>query len=764
MVAALALALLAPALGGGTSVMASAVLVAGIGLAALFLPARDLRAGFLVGAALVLVMALDWVLPARLSPAPWRAELDVVGLPVGWAASPQPWESLRAWLLLLSGLVWAGWCAGQAWTSRDRRGICEGLALGIGAMALVALATRNTPFWPPGTGLGPFENRNQTAALFAMGGFLTVACGAERFRENRTTRSFIWLMAWGFAWVCVLGIYTAALAVNRSRAGPLLFAGMTLAWALTATPLRNRKPETLLAGLAVALLMGTVFLLTGRNVITRLAGTAMTDFRLRIFSDTLSMIRASPWTGVGLGSFSAIFPLYRNASILQERVLHPENDWLWLAAEAGLPALLAMAGLAVWMGAGVRRALAQGGGRPMRLAASIACAGMLAQSFVDVPGHRLGTVMPALLLLGLAFETGAGAKRWAGWALRAGGLAALLFGAGCLAVLALGMPEPLADGEQVLMARAIQADAAGRHIEAEADIGRALACAPLNWQLYVAKGEIEGTHGELTAALGDFRKACFLEPNYAGLPFDEGAFWLRVAPRFTIAAWQEALRRMPADRRPELYQDMLAGAFAGHPDLRPDLWAMASSDCSMQMIYLGWATPGEFQADLDEVLRDDPELSHFDTGQLPALFELWLEKGDAQRLAFLLTRRPEWLRTGYRAMAEYDAGKGNFADAADLMTQFLPIPPMPPPQAIDHAEAARRFALNPGDIAAGMALYDEASAAGREQDALDALGEMSAAANCPAYVHYLDGRLLVREQKPEEAWKAFEQCPAPGGQ
>ena len=415
------LALLAPALGGGTAPAAEAVLLAGAGIAAVALPARALRPGFLVGAGLVLAGTLDWAWPARLAQSPWRERLLDAGFPLGWTNSPEPWVSLRAWLLLLGGLVWAGWCAGQVWSSRDRAAVCAGLAVGIGGIALAALAARNGHVrgWPRGTGLGPFENRNETASLFAMGAFLTVVRGARSLGERRVFR---WL-----GWLCLLGIYTAALAVNRSRAGPLLFAGMTLAWVLAVRPPWQWKPERIGAGLAAALILGTVFLLTGRTVIMRLAGSATMDFRLKIFSDTLGLIRDSPWTGTGLGCFDAIFPLYRNASILQERVLHPESDWLWVAAESGLPGLLAMAGLAGWMGTRAGAELARREDRATQAALCVACLGMLAHSLVDVPGHRLGTMMPALLLLGMAAAPDEEQRgRGGGCVLRGAGLAVIL--------------------------------------------------------------------------------------------------------------------------------------------------------------------------------------------------------------------------------------------------------------------------------------------------------------------------------------------------
>jgi O-antigen ligase len=756
-IAGLTLALLAPALGGGTSPIAAAVLLAGIGLAVLALPVREVRAGFLVLAGLVLAAALDWAWPARFAQSPWRDRLAEAGFPLAWSNSPQPWISLRAWLLLLGGISWAAWCAGQVWTPRGRRVICNGLALGIGTIALVALACRHghLPGWPEGTGLGPFANRNQTATLFATGGFLTVVCAVERLRGPGLRR----LALEGVAWLCLLGVYTAALAINRSRSGPLLFAGMTLGWAATVKPPWRRKPEALAIAAAIALLLGTVFLLTGRTVLARLAASRLMDFRLKIFSDTLGLIRDSPWTGAGLGCFNAIFPLYRNASILQQRVLHPESDWLWLTAEAGLPGLLAIASLLCWMCAMAWRRLgSRGEDRPLRLAACVACLGFLVHSFADVPGHRLGTVMPALLLLGLAAGPDDAIDGRARWVLQGTGLAVLAIGAASLAAVAFHVPSPLVDGAQLLVARAAEEEGAGHASEAEAIFDRALGWAPLDWWLYVERAQIEGGRAQLTAALRDFRRARFLEPDYAGLPYQEGVYWLQVAPAFAVEAWEEALRRVPPGQRPDYYQNMLAAAFTQHPETHSALWAMAATDSAMQLVYFGWAAPGEFRSQIEELLHEDPALGRFSTAQLRSLFTIWMEKGDARQLAGLLALHPEWLKAGYRVLAQYDAGNGDFPAAVDLMERYLPPPRIPQPPAISPAEAASRFAEDPGDIAAGMTVYAGAMAAGREAEALETLEAMAASYECPDYVHYLEARLLAKRQETKEAWAAFEAC------
>jgi O-antigen ligase len=715
--AAVLLALLAPALGGGTSAMAVAVLMGGIVLVVLALPGRRLRAGYLIGAGVVAVATLDWVWPARWNQLPWRALLGEEGFPLFSYTSPDPEVSLAAWCVLLGGLAWAVWCAGIAWTNASRRAVCETLAGGIGVIALVAIVERNghVPGWPVGTGLGPFANRNQTAMLFAIGAFLTVACGAGKLRGLSGWGARI---AFALAWLGMLAVYTTALALDRSRAGPLLFAGMTLVWVVMAVPAGTRRVAPVAAGVAVALLLGTVFLLTGQSVISRLAGTQVADFRLKIFSDALRMIRASPWTGTGLGTFDMIFPIYRKASILQERVIHPESDWLWLAAETGLAGLLAVAGMLAWMGVQAWRGLARTEERAVRLIVCVACLGFFAHSFVDVPGHRLGTMMPALLLLGMAAGGEGQESRRLGWVLRGAVVVAMM--------VAYLLPSATPT--------------------------------VLDWRLCALAAGGEAKSGQFAEAFRDFRKARFLEPDYAGLPYDEGITWLGVAPRFAIEPWREALRRMPWDGRAELYQKMLAHAYPQHPELHTALAELGTGDARMELDYLGWATPEEFRGKLGQLLSVDPGLTRFDAAQLQALFPLWMSKGDAPGLAQMMPLHAGWVAAGYRTLAEYDAASGNTAGALALMQRYLPPPRIPQPPAISHEDAANRFAEDHGDFAAGLALYDETVAAGHGDDALQILQGLSQQPGCPAYVHYLQGVLLAKMGRTQEAWQALRDC------
>ena len=241
-----------------------------------------------------------------------------------------------------------------------------------------------------------------------------------------------------FFWPGLLLADLVALAVNFSRSGPLLFAGLAAAWLVAGPRWKNRR-QVLAAGFSALLLFASVFLLAGGDLIARFGSESLNDFRLKIFTDTFALIKASPWTGTGLGGFAEVLPLYRHASATQQRILHPESDWLWLAAETGLPGVLAAGLLLAHAVARPGLRLDAASDRPLRWALALASLGFLLHSTLDVPAHRLGTMLPALLVFGLAtgrsedesatlpaFTLGtasSGFGRAGGRALRHGGLA-----------------------------------------------------------------------------------------------------------------------------------------------------------------------------------------------------------------------------------------------------------------------------------------------------------------------------------------------------
>jgi O-antigen ligase len=75
-----------------------------------------------------------------------------------------------------------------------------------------------------------------------------------------------------------------------------------------------------------------------------------TQGRVAVWNDSLKLVRAHPWTGVGLGCFEYAFTAVQSAQLTYV-VDHAHNDYLELAAELGFPfASILLAGI-LWLAA-----------------------------------------------------------------------------------------------------------------------------------------------------------------------------------------------------------------------------------------------------------------------------------------------------------------------------------------------------------------------------------------------------------------------------
>ena len=137
------------------------------------------------------------------------------------------------------------------------------------------------------------------------------------------------------------------------------------------------------------------------------------DFRQPVFRDTLTMIQDAPLTGQGLGHFEFAFPHYRVESLSSARVLHPESDWLMVAAESGVPALVVLLALVGWYFRRCWIARTQSGGL-LRWTVASAIGATLAHGLIDVPWHRpaLGWLLFVVALVSL--PSGVRALQWPG--------------------------------------------------------------------------------------------------------------------------------------------------------------------------------------------------------------------------------------------------------------------------------------------------------------------------------------------------------------
>lgn len=354
--------------------------------------------------------------------------------------------------LLVALLVWVG---AHAFT----RGQLPRLALGIHAGAATAAFWAALQFWfnldlfaqgpnPAST----FGNRN----FFAEFAVVTLPFGALLLaRARRTPHIAVLAVSWGLVIIGIMmtGTRSALLAM-------LLQLLLLLPWAAWALRGQLSWPgwSTGQRALAAGLLLATVGLLgvaptqnnriaeEGRGttpvqrafkrITTVSAEDVSVNLRLALWNDTVRMIAANPWTGVGPGNWEREAPRYRSAGTQIEIDYYVHNEFLQLVAEYGVAGWLFLLGLLAWLAraawATLRRAV-PAEDLPWRAAALSSLAALLIVSNTGFPWHM--AVTGALLAVNLAILSGSRPAARAVRTLRPAFATAL---AGLMAVCAAG--------------------------------------------------------------------------------------------------------------------------------------------------------------------------------------------------------------------------------------------------------------------------------------------------------------------------------------
>ena len=753
------LPVLACFLGGATQKWAEGIVFALLGLYLLAQPPRA-SLGLATNCLFLALIALGLFafLPAHwfFWPA-WRSALiDDFNIRLGAMVSPQPWITAGAFVSLLGGMSWLYVVSTQEIELRSARLQLRLFVTGIVFLATIAialyLAHAALPFWINKRGFGPFPNKNQTADVFGITSIVLLACGQDDLRHGRKR----WLL-----WLVGLSILVTAILLNWSRAGVGILVGGSALW-IAVVALRQRTTARIALGFSFVLLLLTAILLLGGETLARFnfqgaEGSGISsDFRWKIFRDTFDMIRASPWCGIGLGNFDAVFAIFRNESIGNTRALHPESDWLWLWAEAGWPAvLIIIAGAALL----IRRVLPlqEGTNQRFRLAALIGATIFAIHGVIDVSGHRVGSALVGLFLLGLSLHRPLNLKpsRWIPIVFRLLGLFLLISGASWTIAARSNMLLPGSVGVSEAKELAPAATRSRNFNEAIALTTRALEWSPLDWQLYFIRALGEVGAKQWPAAVTDFRRARFLEPNGYEIPLVEGNLWLPLRPALAAIAWREALRRAGPSRS-RIYSSMFTGASLHSPELMRILEEVGLAEPDLALAYLGRVSGATFDQGVAKLLKKDPELQKFSDPERLALFALWSERGDLEQLSRNVEQHPDWLRHAWFGMARFSASKKDFRTAYELTEQFGEAVALPRQSGgASLEELQQRYYANPDNYSAGYALYREQMQHGRIDDALVTARHFSERPNAPAYFRFLEAQCWAAKQNWERAWTAW---------
>jgi len=749
------LMLLAPFLGGCTRRWSQGIVLLLMGILVAARPARSFGSKRL----LLLFSTLLAVAGTAFLPASWfyhsnwrQTLVGGLGIPLAGMVSPQPWLSMDCIILLLAGILWISWLQAQSWSANEHRRMFKLFAAGTALFAGVALVVYFThltiPFWLTRERMfGPFPNRNQTANFFALSAILT----ASLVYDSALSKKVI-----AFGWTMGLVLIGTALVVNYSRAGIIVFFAGLVLW-LGLMVAQTPSTKWIAAGASFLLATVSAFLFFGGSTLDRFHENAgILGYRSLVFKDAFRLIRNSPWCGIGLGNIEGLFAIFRSASASQSRIIHPESDWLWLWSEMGWIAVVLVMGAILLLVKEVFP-LKRGTNRSLRAAALAAVTASVLHGLVDVSGHRLGSMLPALFLFGLALPP---RKTWkpdprAPLIFRIAGVSLVGVGSLWLSASMTNRPLPGKIAADIAKAGARKLMETGNFTAAIPAATRALEWIPLDWELYYARGAARTILGEHSTALADFRRANTLETSSELMPLEEGKMWISRDTGFALSAWKEALRRSPSDEAVMFYAQMLRGANRNELLLNR-LHDLASGNARLEADYLGFAPEGEFEKTLETILKIDPELSSLTAPEQASLFSLWVEHGDALRFMERLEKIPSWQKNGWLAAAKYYAQQKQYDLACQTCRRYAKIPALPKLSAAGTEQTfLRRILIQPSDFSAGYALFEIQMKTGREDDALATLNRMEAIADCPPYVHYLSAELWIKRGDWQKAWEAL---------
>lgn len=360
------------------------------------------------------VLALPWSLRgrredwARAAPLLLAAGLYALWLVGSIAASFDPWTSLSGLreLFTLSALLLApGLVRGEA----EVRRLVDGLIAAAALLACAGLAQYLV-------GYGDIDRRihGPFAHYMTFSGFLLICDLLLMVRLLVVGRGVRSGGRWGWRWIALVPINVALLGSYTRGAWVALVVSVTVLVLI-------RAPKLLLAYFPVGVL---IVLLTPVPLVRRMLSiTNLQDpsnyDRICMLEAGLTMVKERPLFGLGPEMVERRYPIYRAPTAPRFEVPHLHNSFLQLAAERGIPTLLAYLAMNA---ACLRFILLQyrreGGRRGPRADLYLGCllallafnvAGLFENNWGDTEVQR-----PALLLLVLPFCLAAGEARETG--------------------------------------------------------------------------------------------------------------------------------------------------------------------------------------------------------------------------------------------------------------------------------------------------------------------------------------------------------------
>ena len=255
----------------------------------------------------------------------------------------------------------------------------------------------------PGRAFGNLRQPNHLASLMLLGLCVLPWVVSEARRR--------------WAWVAMAAL-TLGVALSSSRTGMLGLVGLAL-WAVIDRGLPGWARRLFWAAPVVAVgwwlglgawadVSGTAYFGEARLE----SGGDLSSSRFAIWSNTLALIAAHPWTGVGWGNFNAAWTFTPFPDRPVAFFDHSHNLVLQLMVELGVPAALALLGALAWLLWRARAALSLPGEAGLAARAALMMLAVLGwHSLLEYPLWYAYFLLPAAFALGLFLGLGAAPSR-----------------------------------------------------------------------------------------------------------------------------------------------------------------------------------------------------------------------------------------------------------------------------------------------------------------------------------------------------------------
>jgi len=530
---------------------------------------------------LFLLLGASSFLPAAWFPTPeWREKLTALGVSTGSQVVIQQKYALEHYGFFVMATLSGLWMIGHRPSSLQLRNLGLLFSGGVAVYSIAAIILHEAlPVNKVTSGhFGFFPNRNHTGTYLAAGILIGLGAAIQGIRDRQFWRT-------GLAGLFTAISATAILGWSISRGGVLAVGIGLFLWVpfLGRNYLgRHGKPALIFM---IILIVGAFFA-AETTVGTRMTQTKEkvevalnqekapddllpsegseentwtdVDFRVPTMLDTLQMIKSIPLTGVGAGQYQFIFPQYRNltAKLNGNVNVHPESDWLWMAAELGIPATVCLLIAVLSTFTLALRSIWNGRDRALRSALLAGAAIIVIHGMFDVPGHRLPILWTGSLFLGLALPLSSKAKRPITRGISYLAACSVLIAGLRLSYISYTEAPwfPLTTDvnfyQKALTAYQNSRDSKKDSLQRFRELARtqkltqqAIAITPLDRKLRQLDGLCDIRMTRFDEADRQFLIERTLAPTWVELPLNQGFAWIQYSPERATNAWVEAFAR-----------------------------------------------------------------------------------------------------------------------------------------------------------------------------------------------------------------------------